>query len=94
MNDAVVSRSVTIVNAQGLHARPACLIVKTANGFDAELTLYVGDRSADCRSIMEVMMLVSPPGTGCRVDGKGAEAEAAVEAIAGLFSDGFGEAYG
>ncbi|MAG55787.1 MAG: HPr family phosphocarrier protein [Planctomycetes bacterium] len=93
MNDAVVSRSVAIVNAQGLHARPACLIVKTANGFDCELTLHLGGGSADCRSIMEMIMLVSPQGAAGRVEARGAGAEAAVEAIASLFADGFGEAY-
>ncbi len=82
---------IRIVNPQGLHARPSTLIVRTANGFQARVTLTVGERTADCKSIMEVMMLASPQGTPVRIAAEGAEAVAAVAAIADLFRTGFGE---
>jgi len=89
----VVSREVTIVNPQGLHARPAALLVRAANAFEAGVVLWIDDREADLKSVMEVMMLASPRGTKGRVEGRGPDAEDAIKAIVGLFANGFGEAY-
>lgn len=87
------SRDVTIVNPQGLHARPASLIVRTTNDFSSEVTLRIGNESANCKSIMEVMMLASPQGTVGVLEAKGPDAQAALEALQKLFAEGFGEAY-
>lgn len=83
--------NVTLPNEQGLHARPSALIVRTANKFEAVVTMHVGERSADCKSIMEVMMLASPQGTILAFEASGADASAAVQALAELVGRGFGE---
>ena len=83
-----------IKNREGLHARPSTLVVKCAHGFSAELTMSIGGRSANCRSIMEVMMLASPMGTEVSVVGEGEDAQEAVAALVDLFDRGFDEAYG
>lgn len=84
---------VTIPNPKGLHARPSQLIVKCANDHDAQITMHVEDREADCRSIMEVMMLACPQGTEVRIAAEGPDARAALSALVALIEGGFGEAY-
>lgn len=93
MAEAAVTRQVEVVNPQGLHARPASLLVRKANEFSASVTLWIGADQADCKSIMEVMMLASPRGTKVTIEANGPQAETVVEALATLFADGFGEAY-
>ncbi len=94
VSDEVSVQEVEIVNPQGLHARPASLLVRRAVEFDAVVTLTVGEQHADCSSIMEVMMLAAPHGSRVTIGASGPQAEAAVAAIVGLVESGFGEVYG
>lgn len=84
-------RSVNICNAKGLHARASAKFVKLAATFDAEVTVSRDDTQVDARSIMGLMMLAA--GIGCYIDitAEGPEAEAAVDALAALVQDRFGE---
>lgn len=91
--DGPVTREVELVNPQGLHARPASLLVRKANEFDASVKLWIDGDQADCKSIMEVMMLASPQGTRVTIEADGPDSGTVVEALAKLFADGFGEAY-
>lgn len=93
MAEAPVIREVELVNPQGLHARPASLLVRKANEYEASVTLRVGDDQADCKSIMEVMMLASPQGTKLTIEAEGPDADTVVDALEALFVEGFGEAY-
>ncbi|MSR74663.1 MAG: HPr family phosphocarrier protein [Planctomycetes bacterium] len=91
MSAPLVRASVTLPNEQGLHARPSAMIVRTANRFQAVVTMRVGERSADCKSIMEVLMLASPRGTLLAFEASGMDADAAVQALTTLVGSGFGE---
>ena len=84
-------RTVEIVNERGLHARASAKFVKLAGGFDAEVTVSRDGQTVDARSIMGLMMLAA--GTGCFIDisAEGAEAQAAVDALAELVSARFDE---
>ena len=86
-------REVEIVNAQGLHARPSALVVKTATKFAAEVWLESDGTCANAKSILEVMMLACPKGTMLALRCRGDDASEASSAIAALFDSGFGEAY-
>lgn len=84
-------RDLAIVNRRGLHARASAKFVKCAEGFDAELTVSKDGQSVVGTSIMGLMMLAAGPGSSIRVSATGPEALAALEAIARLVGDGFGE---
>ena len=56
-------RSVEVVNANGLHARPSHAIVAKALEFGATLRLRVGARDANGKSILELMTLEAAMGT-------------------------------
>ena len=46
-----------ITDPEGIHARPAGLLVKKANEFASNVTIKKGDKSADAKRIFAVMGL-------------------------------------
>jgi len=87
----MAERTVTIVNKVGLHARPAAQIVKLASRFKSDITLSRDDLEVNGKSIMGVMMLAAERGTDLLLQADGPDAEAALDALAQLIADGFGE---
>lgn len=80
-----------IQNRKGLHARAAAAFVKVAESFDAVIEVErAGQKVSGC-SIMGLMMLAAAKGTTISVSAEGAQAEKAVQAIAKLVNDKFGE---
>ena len=85
------TRTVTIVNRRGLHARAAARFVKTAERFKAEVTVARKDQVVSGLSIMGLMMLAAGPGSTLELRATGEEAEAALDALAKLVADKFDE---
>jgi phosphocarrier protein len=85
------SRRVTIVNRRGLHARASARFVKCAEAFDCEVTVVKEGQSVGGTSIMGLMTLAAATGSTIELTAKGPQAEAALEALASLIADGFGE---
>ena len=88
---APLLRRVTILNKRGLHARAAAKFVKLAGQFQAEVTVTKDGTSVSGRSIMGLMMLAASPGTDLQLSAVGADAEAALTAIAALVAAKFDE---
>jgi phosphotransferase system HPr (HPr) family protein len=65
-----------------LHARPAGRFSRTAAGFDASVTLGVGEREVDARSVLLVMGLGATAGADVTIRATGDDADAAVQALA------------
>ena len=84
-------RTLEIVNKLGLHARAAAQFVKVAGAFGATVSVEKDGQSVDGKSIMAVMMLAAARGARITVETEGADADAALEAIAALVADRFGE---
>jgi phosphocarrier protein len=91
MGSAMIEREATIVNQEGLHARPAAKIVRLASTFDSEIELFKDGMAVNGKSIMGVMMLAAECGSAIVVRADGADAEQAVDAICQLVAEGFGE---
>lgn len=91
MSDATIRDEVVVVNPQGLHLKPFSQIMRVAQARDAEITLTRGGESADCTSIMEMMLLAAPQGSRLTIEATGPEAAEAVQEIRELFARGFGE---
>jgi phosphocarrier protein HPr len=87
----MIEREVTIANKNGLHARPAAEIVKTAAKYKAEITLVRDDLEVNGKSIMGVMMLAAEYGSTLMLRADGPDAEDAVGALAKLIESKFGE---
>lgn len=84
-------RAVQVVNAHGIHARPAAEIVKTAGRFRAEITIGRDDLDVNAKSIMGVMMLAAGLGSEVELEIEGSDEAAAAQAIGALVADKFGE---
>jgi len=85
----------TVNNRLGLHARPAALVVRTAAGFDADVTIEKAGSGRDpvsARSLNAVGTLGVRRGDEIVVRASGPQAEEALAAIRRLADGGFGEA--
>ncbi|QCR19145.1 dihydroxyacetone kinase phosphoryl donor subunit DhaM [Agrococcus sp. SGAir0287] len=82
------SRTLTLRNASGLHARPAAELVQLAATFDATVLV----NGVDARSMLRILGLGLDRGATLTVSATGTQAQEAVDAIAALVEDGFGEA--
>ena len=87
----MIERTVTIANKNGLHARPAAEIVKTAAKFKSDITLMRDDLEVNGKSIMGVMMLAAEYGSSLVLRADGNDAEEAVSALSRLIESKFGE---
>jgi phosphocarrier protein len=88
---SVARRTAVIVNERGLHARASRLFVTTAGQFDARVTVRREDVCVDADSVLSLLECAAGPGAELEIVAEGAEAEAAVEALAALVAAGFHE---
>lgn len=84
-------RTVRVLNPQGLHARPADLIVRAAGEYEAQVWLQKGSEKVDCRSILSLLTLGAAQGTELTLSADGCDADKATQIIGLLFDQGFNE---
>jgi phosphocarrier protein HPr len=84
-------RSLTIRNELGMHARAATKFVQLAAKFPCEITVSKEGQEVNGKSIMGVLMLVASQGSVITIRARGPSAQAAVDALAELVEDKFGE---
>ena len=84
-------RVATICNQLGLHARAAAAFVRFSTAFDCDIHVACQDIEVDGKSIMGVMMLAARMGAQIRIRAEGSDAEQAVEQLAQLVANRFGE---
>ena len=89
MTQQTASRNVTIVNPQGLHARPADLFVKLANQFESAIEVIKNGERVDGKSILSVLTLAAEQGTELTIEATGHDAAVAIDALTGLVDNGF-----
>lgn len=90
----MVSKAATVVNASGIHARPASLFVKKASEFVSSITvrnLTKESEPKDAKSILSVMALGMTCGTQAEISAEGPDETAAVDALVGFIESGCGE---
>lgn len=89
--DGEIARELPILNKRGLHARASAKFVNCVDGFDATVTVTRCGETVEGTSIMGLMMLAAGVGSSILVRARGPQAEAAMDAIATLVADRFGE---
>ena len=88
----MVSKQTTIINATGLHARPASVFVTEAKKYQSNVTIKNVDKdTAPVKSIM--MILAAGLGTGTKIEiaCDGPDEQEALDALVALVDSGFGE---
>lgn len=73
--------SYTIKDKDGLHARPAGIIVKRIKEFESKVTLNCGDRSCDMKALIRLMSLAVKQGETVTITVEGADEEECAAAI-------------
>ncbi|MFI0846663.1 HPr family phosphocarrier protein [Mesorhizobium sp. IMUNJ 23232] len=86
-----ISRELLIVNQRGLHARASAKFVQLAAGFQSSIEVERDGVTVGGTSIMGLMMLAASPGCCITVTASGPDAAEAVDALAKLVSEKFGE---
>lgn len=81
--------TVTVLNEEGIHARPAGILVKLANNFSSEIELLIADGSANAKSIMSIMGLGLTKNSVVIIKAEGDDAEIALKEISNLFNNKF-----
>ncbi|MBU2550933.1 MAG: HPr family phosphocarrier protein [Proteobacteria bacterium] len=85
------SRQMVISNRLGLHARAAGRLVETASRFESIIVLEKNGQSADAKSVIDLLGLECPMGTRVLISASGADSDQAVETLAELIENKFGE---
>ncbi len=87
----MTSRTVTVINQLGMHARAAAKFVHLATRFDARIRVARDAREMDGKSILGILLLAAARGSAVTITAEGSDEEAAAEALAALVASGFGE---
>lgn len=87
----VARRTVAIVNARGLHVRASRRFVELAETFSADVGVTFNGRTVAATSVLHLLELAAVRGVEIEIVADGVDAEAAVEALAGLVDAGFHE---
>ncbi len=86
---ALARRRVQIVNAYGLHVRPATKFVKLAQSFQSDVRVECLGTKVNGKSLLDLTGLAAECGTVLDLEAEGPDAEGAVAVLADLVAAGF-----
>ena len=87
----MISRSITISNSVGLHARPATFFVQKANSFKSSIWVEKEDCRVNAKSLLGVLSLGISKGTEIKLIADGVDENTAIDGLAELIDGEFGE---
>jgi len=80
-----------IINKLGLHARAATKLASTAGRFSCRIRTGIQEPLVDAKSVMSLMLMAASRGTNLIFEFDGDDEQQALNAIAELIADYFGE---
>jgi phosphocarrier protein len=87
----MVSKTVKVINPQGLHMRPAQLFVAEMGKFDSTVTIIFGEKTINAKSIMNLMASCIKMGSEIEIRCEGAQESEALDAAVKLVESGLGD---
>ena len=84
-------KDVQVQNQVGLHARPATFFIQKANEYKSSIWVEKDERRVNAKSLLGVLSLGIVKGTTITLIADGSDEKEAVEALAELINNGFGE---
>ncbi|MCT4593925.1 MAG: HPr family phosphocarrier protein [Anaeromicrobium sp.] len=84
-------REVTVQNETGLHARPASIFVKEANKYTSNISISIGQKIFNAKSIMGILSAGIKKGTKIEISADGKDSKEAVDNLVSLVESNFGE---
>ncbi len=87
----MIKKDLKVINKQGIHARPAGLISRTASQFESEIKLIKEGYEVNAKSIMGLLTLAAACGSVITATACGKDEKDAIEALEKIFAAGFDE---
>ena len=87
----VESEPIVVLNPDGIHARPAAVLVNGAKKFSADIKIAKGGREVNAKSVVGLMSLGIAGHDTVRLTASGNDARAAVDSLTALIRSGLGE---
>lgn len=76
-----------ITNEQGIHARPATLLVGRANQYKCDINITFQGKSVDLKSIMGVLSLGISKGSTVSIETDGSDEEEAMSGLSKMINE-------
>ena len=88
----MITKTVTVVNAEGMHMRPAGMIAKLAKEHpESEVIMKANGKEIKAKAVMQIMAAGIKKGTEVELVVTGGNEQAVIDEFAKMFEDGFGE---
>lgn len=88
----MVSKTVVVVNEQGMHMRPAGILAKAVKAHEGcEVTLNANGKSVKAKAPMQIMSACIKKGNEVEIVADGADEQVVLDEIVAMFEEGFGE---
>ena len=91
MDEPKRTRTVTVANRAGLHARAALMVFNLVRQFDAQVEIVLDRQRANAGEVLSMLCLRAERGQELLLEATGSQAEEAVAALADLIAAGFHE---
>ncbi|MDD2268647.1 MAG: HPr family phosphocarrier protein [Eubacteriales bacterium] len=87
----MITKTITIQNTVGLHARPATFFIQKANSYKSSIWIENSDRRANAKSLLGVLSLGISKGDTITLLADGEDEQDAVDGLVNLVLTGFNE---
>lgn len=87
----MVSEKITVINVSGIHARPASELAKIASKCNSDVSIFVGERKINPKSVLNLMAAAIRCGTEIVVECSGETEEIDLKSIVDAINNGLGE---
>lgn len=91
MPETKLVRPVQVINALGLHTRPATMIVKMLQNCKSRVTFTLRKETINPKSIMSILMLAAAKNSRIIIEVEGEDANIVMNNLIAAFESGFGE---
>ncbi|QIQ20455.1 HPr family phosphocarrier protein [Zophobihabitans entericus] len=87
----MIEKTLIVRNHNGIHAKPAGMIVRIAGQYQASAELVFKGQTIDAKKIMQLMSFIIPGGAELKLICRGPDEKPLSDQLEALFADGFGE---
>lgn len=87
MMSAHANRCAWFGGKRGIHLRPAAEIAPVAGRFPCVIAVRCGDKTADARSVFDLLLLAAAEGAELTLEASGPECDAARDALGEVFAN-------
>lgn len=84
------TRTVTVMNPAGLHARPSLAIAQTVRKSQSKVNIRTQDRIVDAGDILQLLSLGVMHGTELELEASGQDADEVLDSLVAKFAERFG----